>query len=869
MARKTLCCAALLMAGAAFSGNLGSIAWNGVEVPQQTVRISSVPFCRVWPGHQRELSQTELARTVRFDVERPGVLDVRGDGLGAKFLRIRPLSLSGSVTTNADSVSVSVAAAGAFVLEFDGAPTLHAFADAPLGDEPEPAPGGRTIRFAAGEHSPGVVAPSSGDVVILDEGAVVHGGLQILNATNVTVFGRGVFDASGFERADPRIRAFHKAHGLPEVDTESACFAYSVHGSKDVAIRGVTFRDPPFWTLVIRNQSENVLVDGIKIVGNWRYNSDGIDVCASKNVTIRNSFIRTFDDCLIARGPYMAGEFAPVDGMTVSNCVLWADWGQAFKAQVQDFHGSTIRNVLLRDIRVASVQDSLAFLAVRYGSDLDVIRDVTIEDVEIDCAPQSQSRIQSKDGEAFSPRPKTWSTLLCLSSYTLGKNLDNQVNGPMEKPEFYHFIHENITVRNVRALGESRSFESQLLMTVPRHEMHGVTIDNVPAGTVTVSRPNGIKSRREIRAGEAFRYDSAQERDVAAYVWPAYQPDPRWAELGIFGAGKGEWQNVWEAVPKWDGHAQPLKPLWGYENEADPKVVEKKIDAAVSHGVNVFIYDWYWYGGHPFLEDALDRGFLGARNNGKMGFFVMWANHDVDSTWDNRVADKGSRGWLWRSDVDAEEFKVIARRWIDKYFKRPNYYRIGGRPVLMIYEVGTFVNRVGGIENAAKAIAFLREEAAKAGLHGVHLMACDYGLKTEWAKTLGIDSATMYNFVHWASPHGNPDYADWAARAARRFDAAGRDLGIAYFPHASAGWDNNPRFPREVKAAAVVGSTPQKFEDALRRAREWSEANTQPGMPKLVTVNSWNEWTEGSYLEPDAANGFGYLEAVRRVFGAK
>ena len=42
--------------------------------------------------------------------------------------------------------------------------------------------------------------------------------------------------------------------------------------------------------------------------------------------------------------------------------------------------------------------------------------------------------------------------------------------------------------------------------------------------------------------------------DVAAYVWPAYQPEPRWAELEIFSAGKGEWQNVWEAKPKWKGH---------------------------------------------------------------------------------------------------------------------------------------------------------------------------------------------------------------------------------------------------------------------------------------------------------------------------
>ena len=137
------------------------------------------------------------------------------------------------------------------------------------------------------------------------------------------------------------------------------------------------------------------------------------------------------------------------------------------------------------------------------------------------------------------------------------------------------------------------------------------------------------------------------EYDIAAYVWPAYQPEPRWAELGIFKAGKGEWQSVWEARPKWDGHEQPRKPLWGYENEADPKVVEKKIDAAVSHGVNVFIYDWYWYGGRPFLEDALNKGFLGAKNNDKMKFFIMWANHDVNEGWDNTVADKNRNGVIW------------------------------------------------------------------------------------------------------------------------------------------------------------------------------------------------------------------------------
>ena len=42
-----------------------------------------------------------------------------------------------------------------------------------------------------------------------------------------------------------------------------------------------------------------------------------------------------------------------------------------------------------------------------------------------------------------------------------------------------------------------------------------------------------------------------------------------------------------------------------------------------------------------------------------------------------------------------------------------------------------------------------------------------------------------------------------------------------------------------------------------------------PNQAPLVTLNSWNEWTETSYLEPDSLHGYGYLEAVKRVFGEK
>lgn len=82
----------------------------------------------------------------------------------------------------------------------------------------------------------------------------------------------------------------------------------------------------------------------------------------------------------------------------------------------------------------------------------------------------------------------------------------------------------------------------------------------------------------------------------------------------------------------------------------------------------------------------------------------------------------------------------------------------------------------------------------------------------------------------------------------------------------SVGWDTNPRYPAGTVTETVTNATPAKFAVALERARAWTDAHTRPGVPKLITVNSWNEWTEGSYLEPDETFGFGYLDAVRKTF---
>jgi hypothetical protein len=150
-------------------------------------------------------------------------------------------------------------------------------------------------------------------------------------------------------------------------------------------------------------------------------------------------------------------------------------------------------------------------------------------------------------------------------------------------------------------------------------------------------------------------------------------------------------------------------------NEADPFVMEMEIEAAAAHGVNVFIYDWYWYDRRPFLEQCLDDGYLKARNNSKVKFYLMWANHDVNNTWDIRNSHLNDN-IIWGADVDRPEFERVGRRLIERYFKHPSYYRIDGKPVFMIYDLSNLIKGLGGAEKTRAALTWLRDACVEAGL---------------------------------------------------------------------------------------------------------------------------------------------------------
>lgn len=101
--------------------------------------------------------------------------------------------------------------------------------------------------------------------------------------------------------------------------------------------------------------------------------------------------------------------------------------------------------------------------------------------------------------------------------------------------------------------------------------------------------------------------------DVDPYLWPACHDDT--FRCVSMTAGKGARKIIQMAKPTFPGHRLPRVPVRGYRDESAPAVMERKIDAAVKHGVNIFTLDSYCPDSTPFTEEAFNQHFIKAGNS--------------------------------------------------------------------------------------------------------------------------------------------------------------------------------------------------------------------------------------------------------------
>ena len=339
-----------------------------------------------------------------------------------------------------------------------------------------------------------------------------------------------------------------------------------------------------------------------------------------------------------------------------------------------------------------------------------------------------------------------------------------------------------------------------------------------------------------------------------------------------------------QAPPRFKGHVQPKVPAWGHEDESDPAVMAKKIDAAADHGIDAFIFDWYYYDDGPFLERALEKGFWRAPNNDRIKFAAMWANHHWTDIHPMNMGEEPKL--LYPGKVTPETFDRMTDLLVSNYFSKPNHWTIDGAPYFSIYDLSSLIAGFGGVEATAKALARFRDKTRAVGFPDLHLNAVVWGNTIlpgervidkpfELTERLGFDSVTSYVWIHHVEM---PEFPQTSIEYVRdkyfeHAEETVRNCDLPYFPNVSMGWDSTPRICRSdvhenvgyPSIPIMGGNTPQAFHTGLERVMEFLDAH--PESKGIFNINSWNEWTEGSYLEPDVVDGMAYLEAVRDVFG--
>jgi hypothetical protein len=177
-----------------------------------------------------------------------------------------------------------------------------------------------------------------------------------------------------------------------------------------------------------------------------------------------------------------------------------------------------------------------------------------------------------------------------------------------------------------------------------------------------------------------------------------------------------------------------------------------------------------------------------------------------------------------------------------------------------------------------------RNRARLAGRGELHLNAVVWGIQILPGETtiedpvqmlllLGFDSVTSYVWIHHQELKTFPktDYDSVQESSRKDWDDFTQKYPIRYFPNVTMGWDASPRTVQSdvyenlgYPFMPILEGTPEAFQKALESAKEFLDKGEASN--KILTINAWNEWTEGSYLEPDTINRYRYLEAIRTVF---
>jgi hypothetical protein len=299
------------------------------------------------------------------------------------------------------------------------------------------------------------------------------------------------------------------------------------------------------------------------------------------------------------------------------------------------------------------------------------------------------------------------------------------------------------------------------------------------------------------------------------------------------------------------------EPLLGWYNDGQVQTIEQQLEWMHQYAIGFVAFDWYWRDGRAAPEPSI-RAYLRAPGRGKVKYALLWANHFQQAN-----ADK--------------EWKRMVAYWLQFHLKNPEYLRIDDSPVVFVFS-GDFLrdNAARAGTTATQLIAEAQASARAAGVNGIHFVlgtaALEYWVRG-FAPDAGFSALSAYNYHGGFA--GTPASATPMSHTFRELDAGYRtqwqwileNSRLPYFLPMTNGWDKRPwGGTREDALHDESVATPEEFEVHLRAAKAMMDRYPVKTR-RTGIICCWNEFGEGSAIEPSKRAGFGYLERVRKVFG--
>jgi hypothetical protein len=331
------------------------------------------------------------------------------------------------------------------------------------------------------------------------------------------------------------------------------------------------------------------------------------------------------------------------------------------------------------------------------------------------------------------------------------------------------------------------------------------------------------------------------------------------------------------------GHYQPRIPLNNrYYDQSKEEVIRWQIDLAKSYGLYGFCHYHYWFDGKQLLEKPTNI-FLKSKDL-DFKFCLAWANETWSRRWDGldhhilikqtHTPDKER----WRAHFD-----YLFQAWSDE-----RAICIDKRPVFLIY-------RAHRITQIGDMFDFWQELAVQRGLKGIFFIAIkqyefpvpdvlkyfdavvqfqpfeaiyspDFPGKgiteSKLVQKLRVLPESILDILRSVkySLFNSLTFYDYDIVWEQILKNKKKEGGLPTYAGAFVDWDNTARY--ESRAKIFHGACPEKFENWFNRLIH--HVVPQLNSDRYVFINAWNEWAEGTYLEPDERYKYSYLEAIKR-----